>query len=200
MPPKTEHPKHGRVRRQLELPLNHPHEQLPFGNVAEDERLLAEYQVLGFAASGHPLSLVRDAMPPHVVRSDQFDEIPHEASVEVAGIVVARQRPQTARGFTFILLEDEFGMMNAIVRPKIYERDRVVIRGEPFLWVIGKLARDDGTVNIIAEEVRALKLRSIGESASMKTAFNRWKEMENKSPYAFLKRLRGNAPGSKDWG
>ncbi len=200
LPPKTEHPKHGRVRRQLELPLNHPHEQLPFGNVAEDERLLAEYQVLGFAASGHPLSLVRDAMPPHVVRSDQFDEIPHEASVEVAGIVVARQRPQTARGFTFILLEDEFGMMNAIVRPKIYERDRVVIRGEPFLWVIGKLARDDGTVNIIAEEVRALKLRSIGESASMKTAFNRWKEMENKSPYAFLKRLRGNAPGSKDWG
>lgn len=201
LPPKTEPPDRRRVRRQLELPLNHPHEGLSFGTLTQDEQLLAEYEVLGFAASGHPLSLLRDALPANVIRSDRLEEIEHEGPVEVAGLVVARQRPQTARGFTFILIEDETGMINAIVRPKVFERDRIAIRGEPFLWITGTLARDDGTVNIIAEEVRALRVRRTSGMPDGRTpGLSDASAAPAHSPYSFLKRLRRHAPGSKDWG
>src|SRR2546426_12818359 len=128
--------------------LDHPFEHLPFGGLAADERLLAEYAVLGFAASGHPLELLRGALPPTVVQSDALSLLEHGTWVEVAGLVVARQRPETAKGFIFVLLEDEAGMVNVIVRPDVYLKHRTAIRGEPLLWVRGKLAKDDGTVNV----------------------------------------------------
>jgi error-prone DNA polymerase len=167
-----------RRRRQLELPLTHPYEQLPFGGIDPAERLIAEYAVLGFAASGHPLSLVREALPPGLVRSDALPQIEPGTRVDVAGLVVARQRPQTAKGFIFVLLEDETGMINVIVRPDIYELYRPAVRGEPFLRVSGKLTRDGGrggSMNVIAEEVVGLQ-------------------------GGFLTALRRVAPDSKDWG
>ena len=116
-------------------------------------------------------------------------------------MVVARQRPETARGFTFILLEDETSMMNAIVRPQIYDRDRTAIRGEPFLWILGTLAKDDGTLNIIAEEVRALKLNGSAALSRHRPATQEGRRhVGGQSPYAFLKKLRRNAPGAKSWG
>jgi error-prone DNA polymerase len=175
----------------LELPLNHPYEDLKFSDVPADQRLLSEYQVLGFATSGHPFTLVTQALPQGIVRSDRLEDMEHGAAIQVAGLVVARQRPGTAKGFTFILLEDEAGMMNAIVRPDVYDRDRVTIRGEPLVWILGRLARDDGTVNVIAEEVRPLKLRSKDSPSNRQQA---------RSPSAFLKDLRRSAPGSKNWG
>ena len=191
LPPKTDQPDRNRVRRQLELPLNHPYEDLKFSDVPADQRLLSEYQVLGFATSGHPFTLVTQALPQGIVRSDRLEDMEHGAAIQVAGLVVARQRPGTAKGFTFILLEDEAGMMNAIVRPDVYDRDRVTIRGEPLVWILGRLARDDGTVNVIAEEVRPLKLRSKDSPSNRQQA---------RSPSAFLKDLRRSAPGSKNWG
>src|SRR5205807_2342672 len=107
LPPEAEHGVDARGRRQLELALNHPHEGLRFDGLEAAERLLAEYDVLGFAASGHPLSLLRGALPPGVVQSDVLPRLEHGAWVEVAGLVVARQRPETAKGFIFVLLEDE---------------------------------------------------------------------------------------------
>jgi error-prone DNA polymerase len=200
LPPKAEQTKRTRVRRQLELPLTHPYEHLRFGNVAADERLVAEYQILGFSASGHPFSLLRKCLPPHVIRSDRLGSLEHGDEVQVAGLVVARQRPETARGFTFILLEDETSMMNAIVRPQIYDRDRTAIRGEPFLWILGTLAKDDRTLNIIAEEVRPLKLNSSAVPPSCRPAVGEAMNAAVRSPYQFLKKLRRNAPGAKSWG
>ena len=156
LPPEAESGADARGRRQLELALNHPHEGLRFSGLAADERLLAEYAVLGFAASGHPLSLLRGALPSGVVQSDRLAQLEHGARVAVAGLVVARQRPETAKGFIFVLLEDEAGMVNVIVRPDVYEVHRAAIRGEPLLWVRGKLAKDDGTVNVLAEEAKGL--------------------------------------------
>ena len=75
-----------------------------------------------------------------------------------------------------MLLEDEAGMSNVIVRPDVYDRYRAAVRGEPFLWVHGTLAKDDGTVNILAEKVEGLQ------------------------GGAFLKTMRRVAPDSKDWG
>ena len=176
LPPKAERSGDGRGRRQLELALDHPHEHLPFGGLVAHERLLAEYATLGFSAGAHPLSLVREALPPGLTPSNRLSELEGGDRCQVAGLVVARQRPETAKGFVFVLLEDEAGMSNVIVRPDVYERYRATVRGEPFLWVRGTLAKDDGTVNILAEEVEGLQCG------------------------AFLKTMRRVAPDSKDWG
>ena len=204
LPPEAEHGVDARGRRQLELALNHPHEGLRFGGLEAAERLLAEYDVLGFAASGHPLSLLRGALPPGVVQSDVLPRLEHGAWVEVAGLVVARQRPETAKGFIFVLLEDEAGMVNVIVRPDVYERYRTAVRGEPLLWVRGKLAKDDGTVNVLAEEARGLRLsaefgvRSAESTDDPSTPHSTLRTPH--SPYEFLKTFRRVAPESKDWG
>ena len=191
-----------RGRRQLELALTHPHEGLRFGGLEADERLLAEYAVLGFAASGHPLSLLKATLPPGVVASAALSQREHGTSVTVAGLVVARQRPETAKGFVFVLLEDEAGMVNVIVRPDVYERFRVVIRGEPLLWVRGTLAKDDGTLNLLAEEVHGLKLRGERAAGGEPTppADHQVAAPGSPSPFTFLKSLRRVAPESKDWG
>src|SRR2546422_460806 len=95
------------------LGFKQPTEGLRFGGIEPAARLLAESAVLGFAASGHPLSLLRGALPPRVVQSDALPRLEHGAWVEVAGLVVARQRPETAKGFIFVLLEDEAGMVRS---------------------------------------------------------------------------------------
>jgi DNA polymerase III alpha subunit len=78
--------------------------------------------------------------------------------VRVAGLVTTRQRPQTAKGFVFVLMEDEHGPINVIVKPDIYQRDRSAVRMEPFLAVRGKLQKDGATLNVIAHEVEALRV------------------------------------------
>src|SRR5438309_565622 len=200
LPPEAEQGGEARGRRQLELALDHPFEHLPFGGLAADERLLAEYAVLGFAASGHPLELLRGALPPTVVQSAALPLHEHGTRVEVAGLVVARQRPETAKGFIFVLLEDEAGMVNVIVRPDVYLKYRTAIRSEPLLWVRGKLAKDDGTVNLLAEEVHGLQRGTRNaergtDDTSTGSAFPL-----PRSAFAFLKSMRRVAPESKDWG
>jgi hypothetical protein len=87
-----------------------------------------------------------------------------------------------------VLLEDQAGMVNVIVRPQVYDAYRVSVRGEPFLWVRGTLAKDDGTVNVLAEEIRGL-----GPAPRTETP-------PDARAWAFLKTLRRVAPDSKDWG
>ena len=206
LPPKATRGGDGRGRRQLELALDHPHERLPFGGIATDERMLAEYAVLGFATSGHPLALVADALPAARVTSDGLTRCEHDAVVEVAGLVVVRQRPETAKGVVFVLLEDEAGMVNVIVRPDVFDRCRVAVRGEPFLWVKGKLAKDDGSVNVIAEEVRGLLAERGTRNAERGTDERANDGLDGSafrappSAFAFLRSFRRVAPGSKDWG
>src|SRR3989475_700058 len=202
LPPEAEQGGEARGRRQLELALDHPFERLRFGGLAADERLLAEYAVLGFAASGHPLELLRDVLPPGVVQSDALPRLEHGARVEVAGLVVARQRPETAKGFVFVLIEDIAGMVNVIVRPDVYVEHRTAIRGEPLLWVRGKLAKDDGTVNVIAEEAKGLQINCglrIADCGLLDPPVE--SAIQNpQSEMAFLKTFRRVAPESKDWG
>jgi len=189
LPPKNERTDHHRVRRQLELPLNNPFETLAFKNVDSTERMAAEYQMLGFAGN-HPFTLLRSSLPPHRARADDFRKLKHDDAIGVAGLVVARQRPHTAKGTVFILLEDETGMINVIVRPDIYDRDRAAVRGEPFLWITGTLSVDDRAFNVIAEELTPLRLRK-----QIPTA-----EPLPVSPMRFLKKLRQSPPPAKSWG
>jgi error-prone DNA polymerase len=189
LPPKAEQSGEGRGRRQLELALGQPHEHLRFSGLAAHEQLLAEYATLGFS-SRHPLSLVRESLPPGLTSSIGLSELKAGATCQVAGLVVARQRPQTAKGTVFMLVEDETGMTNVIVRTDVYDRYRAAVRGEPFVWVRGKLAKDDGTVNVLAEEVGGLKLVGARQAPLH----------DPSPPFTFLKAMRQVAPDSKDWG
>ena len=190
LPPKASRSADGRGRRQLELALNHPHERLAFGGLAPHERLLAEYATLGFSASGHPLSLVRNALPPGLTLNRDLDDLKAGVKCQVAGLVVARQRPETAKGIVFLLVEDETGMTNVIVRPDVYDRYRAAVRGEPFVLVTGKLAKDDGTVNVLAEKVEGLQSDIRRADAARPTPH----------AFTFLRAMRRVAPDSKDWG
>jgi error-prone DNA polymerase len=143
---------------QVEMELADPYADLPFAAMQAEEQMVAEYRMLRFSASLHPLALIRDQLPPGTVSLGQLKGIPNGSTVQLAGIVVARQRPQTAKGYVFILFEDEDGPINVIVKPKTYQRDRSTIRMEPFVAVKGRLQKDGETINVIAYEVKALRL------------------------------------------
>ncbi len=200
LPPKASRSGDGRGRRQLELALSHPHEHLPFGDLAAHERLLAEYATLGFSASGHPLSLVRSALPPNLTLNKALDGLRAGEKCRVAGLVVARQRPETAKGTVFLLVEDETGMTNVIVRTDVYDRYRAAVRGEAFVLVTGKLAKDDGTVNVLAEKVEGLKLGLRIADCGLEESGVESAIPNPKSAMSFLRAMRRVAPDSKDWG
>jgi error-prone DNA polymerase len=146
---------------QVEMALADPYAGIPFGDMGADERMVSEYRMLRFSASLHPLALIRGQLPRGTISSGQMKALPNGSTVRLAGIVVARQRPQTAKGYVFVLFEDEDGPINVIVKPKIYQRDRTTIRMEPFVAVRGRLQKDGETTNVIAYEVTALRLRGV---------------------------------------
>ena len=86
------------------------------------ERMLADYSMTSVSIDVHPLTLLRPHLPPGVLPSNELNEAPHRSRVAFAGMAVARQRPATASGIVFMLLEDELGQVNLIVSPEIYER------------------------------------------------------------------------------
>jgi error-prone DNA polymerase len=103
----------------------------------------------------HPLELLR----PHlggVLSSADLGEVPHGARVAVAGMAVARQRPATAKGIVFMLLEDEHGQLNLIVPPQVYEEHRAVVRGEPLILARGRFERVGRNENVLVERVETL--------------------------------------------
>ncbi len=145
---------------QCELPLNDPYADVPFGDLDDADRMIAEYRMLKFSTFSHPLELLREQLPLDRVTAGRLPHLQQRSKVCIAGIVTARQRPSTAKGYVFVLLEDEDGPMNAIVKPKIYERDRNQVRAEPFVVVRGTLRKDGKTINIIADSVRAIRIDS----------------------------------------
>jgi error-prone DNA polymerase len=120
------------------------------------ERLVADYASTGIAIAEHPMSLLRPGLDQRVASSTDLERIANEGRVQVAGMVVARQRPATARGVVFMLLEDELGTVNVVVPPPVYKRHRLVVRTASFAEVIGRLERREGVTNVVALAVRPL--------------------------------------------
>jgi error-prone DNA polymerase len=143
---------------QTELPLQDPYAGLTFPDLGPTDRMVAEYRMLHFSAELHPLSLLRDQLPAGTVTTRLLPDLPQHANVRVAGLVTARQRPGTAKGYVFVLMEDEDGPVNVIVKPDIYEKCKSVVRMEPFLAVRGRLQKDGATLNVIATEIQALRV------------------------------------------
>ena len=185
---------------QTELALDDPYAGLAFPGLDAPDRLIAEYRMLRFAASLHPLSLLRDQLPPDTVTSDRFPGLPQHATVRVAGLVTARQRPATAKGYVFVLLEDESGPINVIVKPPVYERTRSTVRGEPFILVRGRLQKDGATMNVVASQVEPLRMASSvpGEKLRGETGGPQWKSKA--SAFRYLTALRQSPPGIKSFG
>ena len=142
---------------QLALPLGLP--QAPhLPTLDRWERLIADYASTGVTVSDHVMAALREHLD-GVATSAELAHLPHLTPVCVAGMVTARQRPGTAHGVVFLLLEDETGTANVILPPGVYERHRSAARAEPLVLVSGRLERPPegmGTINVIAHELRAL--------------------------------------------
>ena len=145
---------------QLSLPLGLPSPPR-LRAVGTWEEMLADYGTTGVSARTHPLRLLRPSLGERrMVTSAELDRLPHGAQVRIGGLVIARQRPGTAKGIVFLLLEDEVGTVNLIVSPDVYERDRLAVRVEPLVVAEGKLekfASSGGAVNILVRRLSALE-------------------------------------------
>ena len=119
------------------------------------ERVKADYDTMNLTTGPHPMKLVR-AQLPNIWRASDLASTRHGATVQIAGNVICRQRPGTAKGFVFISLEDETGVSNAIVTPDLFERMRLLITEEPFLVIAGTVQNSDNVVLIKAREIRPL--------------------------------------------
>jgi error-prone DNA polymerase len=122
------------------------------------EKMQTDYLVLGLTTGRHPMSFLRPRLHEGVAASRMLEEMEDGAKLEVAGLVVCRQQPGTAKGFVFMVLEDEFGLVNVVVKPDVYEEQRRIIRGEPFIIVRGELQKRDGLVNLVAESFASMQV------------------------------------------
>ncbi|HEX2086142.1 MAG TPA: DNA polymerase III subunit alpha [Solirubrobacteraceae bacterium] len=145
---------------QLSLPLGLPAPPR-LRRVDAWERMLADYGSTGVSARVHPMALLRPRLAARgTVTSADLGTLPHGARVSIGGMVIARQRPGTAKGIVFLLLEDEHGTVNLIVSPEVYERDRLAVRVEPLVLAEGRLERfasSGGAVNVLVRSVAGLE-------------------------------------------
>lgn len=142
-----------------------PGELSPLERMSHLERLQADYETLGLTTGSHPMRLMRERLP-GVLTATDLKAAPHGALVKVAGSVITRQRPGTAKGFCFITTEDETGHANAIVRPQLFEERRMVINMEPALLITGRIQNESGVIHVMAEEIEAVPSCSVPSQAS----------------------------------
>jgi error-prone DNA polymerase len=143
--------------RQYALPLPVDADMAPLKPMSKWERLVGDYHTLEFSPSLHPLGVLRSWLGEGVHTTRHVDRLPHDAPVHFAGMVVCRQRPGTAKGVIFLLLEDEWGLVNVVVHPALYDRQRLLVRAEPFLIVDGILQRRGSTVSVLARHFTLLR-------------------------------------------
>jgi error-prone DNA polymerase len=127
-----------------------------------EERLVADFGGTGMTIGKHPMFYCRERLSKmRILSAEQLRTQEDGKHVRIAGGVVARQRPGTAKGFVFLSIEDETGIANAIVSPQLYEKNRVVVSTERFLIIEGKLQNQDNVIHVRAQHVRSLNLNSV---------------------------------------
>ena len=141
---------------QLALPLE-PHAGPELRALSAWERMLADYGSTGVTLREHPMELMRPDLPADLSTSAELERGRHGRRVRVAGLVIARQRPATAKGVTFMLLEDELGTINLIVTPPVHERFRLAVRAEPLVLAYGRLEQREGTANVLVDRIERLE-------------------------------------------
>jgi error-prone DNA polymerase len=136
--------------------------RMPLRKMTNDERLSADYAGTGLTTGPHPLAYHRAAFcRAGIASADDLARLANNQFVRVAGCVIARQRPGTAKGFVFLSLEDETGIANVIITPDHFEQNRVVITRSRFVCVEGPLQHQDGVIHVKAHRVTPLAINDI---------------------------------------
>jgi error-prone DNA polymerase len=165
-------PGSGGEERQLALPLD-PTTPVPVLPEQTDwERMLADYRHTSLSVGVHPLALLRPHLDREVISSVELEGVDQGARITVAGMAIARQRPATANGVVFMLLEDEHGQVNLIVPPAVYERFRPIVRGEPLILARGVFERQGRNQNVLVSELSTLAplARRVANEAEVSSA------------------------------
>jgi error-prone DNA polymerase len=129
------------------------------------ERVQADYETMNLTTGPHPMKLLRATLP-DAWRASDLIQARNGATIQIAGNVICRQRPGTAKGFVFISLEDETGVSNAIVHPDLFEKMRLLITEEAFLVIEGEVQNSEGVVLIKARKMKPLVHDQLAGSAS----------------------------------
>jgi error-prone DNA polymerase len=153
----------------LELPLAKPPQ---LAALDDWESMIADYATTHLSVERHPLALLRKQLEDqHATSIDRLADTPHGSQITIGGLVIARQRPGTANGITFLLIEDEHGTLNVIVPSALYEAQRLAVRTEPLIVVGGTLerhAKGGGAINLLARTISPLARRVEGQAPARK--------------------------------
>ena len=123
-----------------------------------EERVNADYRGTGLTIGSHPMALRRAELNAMKVVSAEGLKRMHDGQwVRIAGSVICRQRPGTAKGFVFLTLEDETGISNAIVTPDVFDQNKLTIVGSPYLLVDGVLQNQQNVISVRAQVVEPLR-------------------------------------------
>jgi error-prone DNA polymerase len=142
--------------KQLPLELEPTAETPGLRDLTPWERMLADYRHTSMSIETHPLALLRPHLPAGTMSSAELHEERHGRQVAFAGMTVARQRPSTANGIVFMLLEDELGQVNLIVPSEIYERHRATVRAEALILARGRYERVGENRNVLVSSLESL--------------------------------------------
>jgi error-prone DNA polymerase len=133
-------------------------EPSPLAPMNTEERLYADYHGTGVTVGKHPMAYRRAEMNAlGVTRAADLAKVPNGRLVRIAGAVIVRQRPGTAHGFVFLSVEDETGIMNAIVAPATFDRYKFVVLAERYLLIDGVLQNLDGVISVKAGRIEPLR-------------------------------------------
>jgi len=146
-------------------PLEETGQPSPLARMNTEERLTADYHGTGLTIGKHPMAYRRAEMNAlRVTPAIDLAKVPNGRLVRIAGSVIVRQRPGTAKGFVFLSMEDETGIMNAIVTPPTYDRFKLAVLGERFLLIDGVLQNLDGVISVKAARIQGLPIGAAAES------------------------------------
>ncbi|HEY1254902.1 MAG TPA: error-prone DNA polymerase [Terracidiphilus sp.] len=137
-------------------------QQSPLTAMTTDERLTADYAGVGLTTGPHPMAYHRPALrASNILSAAELLHRRGNATIRIAGCVIARQRPGTAKGFVFLSLEDETGIANIILEPDIFERDRLIVTRNRFLLVAGIVQNTDGVTHVKAQHLEPLNIADV---------------------------------------
>ena len=123
----------------------------PLPKLGSWSQLEWEYSTRGFSTHTHPMELLRVRLNSEIRRKDALENLTNGARVSIAGLIVCIQRPQSAKGVAFLLLEDESGLINVVISPQVFEQYRSIFKLSPFVVVCGKLQRSGELISVQAK-------------------------------------------------
>jgi len=133
----------------------------PLQRMTADERVSADFAGTGLTTGPHPMAWQRAGLRRKgILAATELDNCESNRAVRIAGCVIARQRPGTAKGFVFLSVEDETGIANVIITPDVFEQNRLIVTRSRFLEIQGKLQNQDGVIHVKAQHITPMEVTS----------------------------------------